>query len=115
MSKNDYFGIAHRILKYLYICHKNGDLVDPEMLKYNSPVVKAGDSNKWCQVLNQMYEKGLIKGICMCPIDGLAFRVPLSLEQCYITAEGIKDYHLNSRLKKVLRGIKELEDVLPVQ
>ncbi len=108
MSKDDYHVIVFRILQYLYVCLKNDNKVDADMLKYNSELINANNENYWRFIINNMYKRGYIEGIAFVRVDTSVHPLPVKLERMSITPEGIEYFFDNKFLQKVRRVIRDL-------
>lgn len=113
MSRNDYHVIVYQILSYLYVRLKKGEEVEPEMLEYDSVLIKAGNQMYWNYIIWNMYNSGMIEGITFVKIDGAKYPYPAQMENCQITPTGIEYLCDNSFMEKAKQFLKDMKEITP--
>ena len=111
MAKDDYFVIVYQILAYLYQRLKKGENVNPVMLSHDSPLFKVNE-RYWAYILHHLSESGLIEGVIFLNLDGMNTPLPVKMDECQITPEGIAYLHDNSSMAKAKAFLKEVKDVI---
>lgn len=113
MARDDYHVIVYQILAYLYQCLKTGSDVDPEVLKYDSPLVRAGNERYWNYIMWNLHTSGMVTGINFVKVDNLATPYPADMSGCMITPAGIEYLCDNSFLKKARQFLKDAKEITP--
>lgn len=113
MARNDYHVIVYQVLAYLYVRLKKGEDVEPEMLQYNSVLIKAGSEMYWNYIIWNMYSSGMIDGITFVNIDGAKYPYPTQMENCQITPAGIEYLCDNSLMEKSKQFLKDVKEITP--
>ncbi len=113
MARNDYHVIVYQILAYLYHCLKNGTEVDPEMIEYDSRLIKAGNETYWNYIIWNMYQSGLSDGITFVHLDDYRYPKPQELAKCQITPTGIEYLCDNSFMEKAKQFLKDIKAITP--
>lgn len=111
MAKDDYHVIVYQILAYLYTKLKEGEPVDPELLKADSNYLKINEKY-WQYIIINLYNCGLITGIVITKASGRVIIVN-NLENCQITPAGIEYLCDNSFLKKAREFLKDAKAIVP--
>ena len=112
MAKDDYHVLVYQILSYLYQRLKKGEKVDSAMLMYDSPILNINKSY-WAYIIYNIAEQELVDGIDFANIDGLDFPYAAKLDECFITPKGIEYLCDNSFMKKAVRYLKEIKEIIP--
>ena len=94
MAKDDYYVVVYKILAYLYVQLKNGDVIDSKIISFDGKLFNIPE-RYWTYIIVHLYQDGYIENI----------------EDMQITPKGI-DYLLNNSLlekaKEFLKNIKEI-------
>lgn len=111
MAKDDFHVVVYQILAYLYHCLKKGIPVDAKNLEHNSQYFQINQSY-WCYILHHLQSMNMIEGLGFIQVDGQDDPMPVNLEHCRITPEGIEYLCDNSFLEKAKKFIKETKDII---
>jgi len=111
MARDDYYVIVYNILAYLYVQLKNGDKVDPEMLKASSKYLDINESY-WLYILEHLIDDGYIERAYIKKGWGNTL-LDVDLSECRITPAGI-DYLCNNNLmEKAKEFLKDVKAIVP--
>lgn len=108
MTKDDYFVIVYRILKYLYECFKSGEKTDIAMLRPESLGINNG---YWLNIIESMANEGYIMGVVFPKSVGNAKSVKIL--DLKITQKGIEFLQDNSKMKKVAEFLQTVNSIIP--
>ncbi len=111
MARDDYHVIVYQILSYLYICLKEGESVNPELLKADSNYLKINE-RYWTYIITNLYNTGMICGISITKTFGETIIIN-NLECCQITPVGIEYLCDNSFLQKAKNFLKDVKAIVP--
>ena len=111
MARDDYHVIVYQILAYLYTQLKNGDPVDADMLKNDSPILGINEKY-WVYIMENLARSGYIEGLQITSPWGKDTIISL-LDECQITPLGIEYLCDNSFLKKAAEFLKDVKAIVP--
>lgn len=111
MAKDDYHVIVYQILAYLYTQLKNGDAVDGDLLKHDSPYMGINETY-WQYIILNMLEQGYVKGITAKKAWGESVIIS-DLGNAQITPVGIEFLCDNSFLEKAKQFLKDTKAIVP--
>lgn len=111
MARDDYHVIVYQILSYLYTQLKNGDPVDKEMLKCESPILGINEKY-WTYIFENLQNAGYIEGLQITKPWGKDTIISF-LEDCRITPLGIEYLCDNAFLKKAKEFLKDIKAIVP--
>jgi len=108
MTKDDYFVISYRILKYLYACFKSGepadiDFIDPDVLKINR--------GYWMNIMESLSAEGYVKGVNFPKAAGNMLGVKFT--DLKITEKGIDFLQNNSNMHKAIEALQIEKAIVP--
>ncbi len=112
MAKDDYFVIAYKILSYLYVCMKIGEVPDLSYLHYDTedfPVCRA----YWNDIFSNLIEEGYIRGVAAVPVLGQTTHSIKLTEKLKITPAGIAYIQENSMMQRARNFLKEIKETIP--
>ena len=109
MAKDDYHVIVYQILAYLYQCLKKGEAVEAKNLAHNCKYFQI-NRDYWAYILYHLSKSGYIEGLGFLDMDGEALPLPVELESCRITPQGIDYLCGNSFMAKATRFVRETKD-----
>lgn len=108
MSKDDYFVLTYRILRYLYECFKAGERADTDMF---GPAALGINNGYWCNLMESLANEGYLKGIAFSTaVGGISGVKVYSVK---ITQKGIEFLQENSRIRKAAEFLKTAVDIIP--
>jgi hypothetical protein len=107
MAKDDYFVIQYRILKYLYVCLKEGVSPTPELLTAKHYNINGG---YWWYIIGHLLDDELIEDIIEVSLDG--GKIYTGMQDMKITPKGIAYLQENSLMQKAKKVAKGLIDVV---
>jgi len=111
MARDDYYVIVYSILAYLYTQLKNGEKVNPDLLKADSKYLNINESY-WLYILEHLIKSGYIENATITKAweNETAY---INLDNCRITPEGI-DYLCNNNLMaKAKEFLKDVKAIVP--
>lgn len=111
MSKDDYFVIVYRLLKYLYGCLKKSKMPSMEVLDADFFSI---DTPYWEYIITSLHTEGYISGVVLFPVMGKREDGVKITPQIKITPKGIQYLQENSMLQKVKEAVKDIAVVLPL-
>jgi hypothetical protein len=111
MAQDDYFVLAHKILKYLYACLKKG--VSPDAAFFDADA--CGITKRYRDyIMVTLYEGGYISDALLVPPvlgnDEKSIRIS---GRTKITPAGIQYLDENSMFAKVKNFVKDVADIIP--
>ncbi|BAK45564.1 YjcQ family protein [Eggerthella sp. YY7918] len=109
MANDDMHVIMYKILAYLYDCMKKGEEPQNSMISYDSDLLGI-PAAYWNQIMAQMVELGLVKGIAVRYYDNSP---TVLISKPYVTLEGVQFMQENSMMSKALKFLKESKAALP--
>jgi hypothetical protein len=110
MSKDDYYVIAYRFLKYLYDCLKQSKSPNIEVLDAEFFDI---DDEYWEYIIKNLYEEGFVEGITLVPVLNRKNPLIKGLNNIRITPKGISYLFENSLFQKIKGTVKDIADILP--
>ena len=111
MAKDDYHVIVYKILAYLYVKLKEGELVDPDFIKPDGHLFQINEKY-WEYIIETLLDKGYIRNVSIKKAWGNT-TIIVNLEDIQITPEGIEYLCENTTLKKAMNYLKEIKDITP--
>lgn len=111
MAKDDYFVLAYKILSYLYTKMKEGENIDPEIIKADSAYIRVNE-RYWAEVMAMLQDQGYIRGLTITKAWG-DVKIIQNLEDCKITPDGIAYLHDNSTIQKAKEFLKDIKATVP--
>lgn len=111
MAKDDYHVIVYKILAYLYVQLKNGEIIDKKCLMHDSILFNI-NYRYWAYIMKNMLEQGYIKGITVTKSWGSDVIID-GLEYCEITPLGIEYLCDNSFMEKAKQFMKDVKEITP--
>lgn len=111
MVKDDYHVIVYQILAYLYTKLKEGEPIDPDMIRHDSDYLKINEKY-WIYIIVNMINQGLITGPVISRTWGSEIMIS-ALERTQITPAGIEYLCDNSFLEKARRFLKDVKAIVP--
>ena len=111
MSKDDYYVIVYRLLKYLYDCLKKSKRPDADVLAAGY----FGVGNEyWEYIIRNIFTDGYVEGCALVPIMGRVGKgVKIGPNFC-ITPKGILYIEENSAFQKIRGHVKDIADLIPI-
>ncbi len=111
MAKDDYYVIVYKILAYLYMQLKKGEIVESEMLMYDGPLFQINRSY-WTYIFENLEKDGYIKGLSNIT-TGNGYYLKDQFVNCEITPKGIEYLCENSLAEKAKQFLKDIKDITP--
>lgn len=109
MAKDDYYVVVYKILAYLYVQLKNGDVIDSKIISFDGKLFNIPE-RYWTYIIVHLYQDGYIENVMIKKPWGNVSVIE-NIEDMQITPKGI-DYLLNNSLlekaKEFLKNIKEI-------
>ncbi|MGF0095014.1 YjcQ family protein [Peptoniphilus sp. SGI.035] len=116
MAKDDYFVIVCYVLKYLYECLKAGVIPKENILNLDVYPVEIKDSYK-LNIYKNLLKDGYIDGVEIVDIPRLGSSENLvyirNLNKAVISPKGIEYLDENSMIKKAIKTLEIISNVLP--
>lgn len=112
MSKDDYFYIVYKILKYLYKQLKCGNTVVYDEDFINALELERIDVTYWEYIIKSLFDEQYVQGD-MIERHYIDSDVPtLEIETLQITPKGIEYLQENSNMKKVAEFLKDATNII---
>ena len=111
MTKDDYYVIVYRLLRYLYDCLKKGQKPSIEVLDADYFSI---DASYWTYIIVNLSEGGYISGAPTFYSIGTTDKQVKISANIKITPEGIKYLEENSVFQKIKNAVKDISDILPI-
>ena len=105
MSKDDYFVIVYRLLKYLYGCLKSGKPAKYEVLCADFFGV---EDSYWEYIIRNLYIDGYVDGMMLVSLIGKLDKGVKIFDNFMITPKGIEYLSENSIFQKVKGIVKDI-------
>lgn len=112
MAKDDYYVLAYRILAYLYLCLKEGEIPDQNYIGPDSETLNIS-RNYWEYIMAHLYQDGYLEGIALVPTVGKVNPGIKILRSVMITPKGIEFLQDNSAMSKAREFLKTLKETIP--
>ena len=110
MAKDDYHVIVYRLLKYLYECLKEDQLVRQEVLCAEFFAI---NDNYWEYIIRNLFLDGYVEGVGLATVFGKPDESIKILSNFKITPKGITYLSENSALQKVKNIAKDISPFIP--
>lgn len=111
MSKDDYYVIIYKILAYLYVQLKKGEVVEAEMLMYDGDLFQV-NKTYWVYIFENLSKDGYITGLSNIAV-GNGYYLKEQFPNCQITPKGIDYLCENSLAEKAKQFLKDIKDITP--
>lgn len=108
MSRDDYFVISYKILKYLYQCLKKGTTPREDEISAEAFNI---EPSYWDNIMLDLDEEGYIQGGSI--KRALGGRICISFTNLRISAKGIQHIYENTIFEKVKAFLKDIKDMTP--
>lgn len=116
MVKDDFFVIVCYILKYLYECLKNGEIPSESILNLDKYPIEINDDYK-LNIYKNLLNDGYVEGIEIVDIPRLGSSENLvylrNLNKATIKPKGIEYLQENSMMKKAVKTLEIVSNILP--
>lgn len=108
MSKNDYFVVAYRILRYLNECFQAGERAEVDMF---GPDALGINNGYWVNMLESLCNEGYITGVEFPAAIGSIRSA--KVYDARITQKGIEFLEDNTKIKKAAQFLKSIKETVP--
>ena len=112
MAKDDFYVIAYKILAYLYMQLKNGEPIDPDMIKNDSPLFQI-NQRYWSYIMRNLLDEGYITGGIYHTACGKDRVIHGDLSRVEITPKGIDYLCENTALERAKQFLKDIKEITP--